>query len=703
MPCLLGYYSIDRQTRSNAQEMSVRKSDYLTSLKTITSDQQFKMMKPSEQALTIARFQLELGLEGSAIKTLVHLLTSHLPEPVDINPAIVDYIVWFLLPPMEEDERFTLSHYEQRILRLGLFLRMVLRLPRCEAGLTSKVSSGMKEAFTSVVNYVRLCIDQLRPRTENEPLWSDMHDDSPLYEALDNPGKVNLGLGFLPALYKVIGPSKSPKRLYTHHLTQALRMISILNEVNQNWGLLLGCLTAQQIVPSSTFEVFNYTGIDDFGRFMWDSQVLSCYPFLVSSEFRKTLYLKVSKYKVYGKRDWDPEDFIEFKVSRETPVRDIVSILAEKKRDSRPYWDFTFASECGVGTGPTKEFYAKFSQDVQRYDLNLWIGDPQLSKDGTRYVTSPCGLFPSPCLHLDDYSRDVLTTFGKLLAKSQIDDVMMDLNLSSALCKFLLKGRSHEQRLNLSDLKDVMPSLVEFVEELVKMMNDAARIKRDRTLTYERKVDELINLKYHGCRLDDLCINFTVPGFPDIEMIDGGAEIFLTVENIEEYLQLLVWWLLYKGPQKKLECIQAGYDSILSRESMKPLLIGDMKEIFSGMASGPWTVEELRKGCYLKEDLTVETPVVKHLFEVLASFTREEQRNFLRFVTSSTNLPVGGFSNLDPPLTIDRLRKDGHSDAFLPSAMTCVNLLFLPEYSSPEVLRDKFLVAFQEGDSFQFR
>lgn len=682
--------------------MSIKKSDYLVSLKTLTSNQQFGMMKASEQALTIARFQLELGLEISAIKTLIHLMTSELLEPVDINPAIVDFLVWFLLPPMEENETFTLNHYDQRFLRLTLFLRMVLQLPRRKAGVNHQVTSRMKEAFTSVVNYVRLCIDLLRPRNENEPLWSDMYDDSDLYEALDHPGKVNLGLGFLPALYKVIGPSKSPKRLYTHHLTQSLRMISILNELNQNWGALLGCLTVQQVVPSSAFEVFSYTGIDDFGRFLWDSQVLSCYPFLVSSEFRKTLYLKVSKYKVYGKRDWDPEDFIEFKVSRETPVKDIVSILIEKQRDSRPYWDFTFVSECGIGTGPTKEFYAKFSQDVQRYDLNLWIGDPQLSQDGIKYVNSHCGLFPSPSLHLDDYSRDVLTTFGKLLAKSQIDDVMMDLNLSSALCKFLLKGKCHEQHLNLSDLKDVMPSLVEFVEELVKMMNDAARIKNDRTLTYESKVDELINLKYHGCRLDDLCINFTVPGFPDIEMVEGGAEIFLTVENIEEYLQLLVWWLLYKGPQKKLECIQAGYYSILSRESVKPLLICDMRDIFSGMASGPWVVEELRKGCDLRGDLNVESPVINYLFEVLASFTREEQRGFLRFVTSSTNLPVGGFTNLDPPLTIDRLRKDGNPDTFLPSAMTCVNLLFLPDYSSPKVLRDKFLMAFQEGDSFQF-
>jgi E3 ubiquitin-protein ligase TRIP12 len=42
----------------------------------------------------------------------------------------------------------------------------------------------------------------------------------------------------------------------------------------------------------------------------------------------------------------------------------------------------------------------------------------------------------------------------------------------------------------------------------------------------------------------------------------------------------------------------------------------------------------------------------------------------------------------EPPLT---------SDDYLPSVMTCVNYLKMPDYSSFEVLRDKLNVAIVEG------
>jgi len=66
-----------------------------------------------------------------------------------------------------------------------------------------------------------------------------------------------------------------------------------------------------------------------------------------------------------------------------------------------------------------------------------------------------------------------------------------------------------------------------------------------------------------------------------------------------------------------------------------------------------------------------------------------------------TNLIVveKGFKSLNPPLTVVRktLEPNMDPDDFLPSVMTCVNYLKLPEYSSLEVMRAKLHVAAQEG------
>ena len=61
-------------------------------------------------------------------------------------------------------------------------------------------------------------------------------------------------------------------------------------------------------------------------------------------------------------------------------------------------------------------------------------------------------------------------------------------------------------------------------------------------------------------------------------------------------------------------------------------------------------------------------------------------------------LPVG-FRSLNPPLTIVRktFESTENPDDFLPSVMTCVNYLKLPDYSSIEIMREKLLIAAREG------
>jgi E3 ubiquitin-protein ligase TRIP12 len=62
-------------------------------------------------------------------------------------------------------------------------------------------------------------------------------------------------------------------------------------------------------------------------------------------------------------------------------------------------------------------------------------------------------------------------------------------------------------------------------------------------------------------------------------------------------------------------------------------------------------------------------------------------------------LLLAGFRSLNPPLTIVRKTFDSgmNADDFLPSVMTCVNYLKLPEYTSLDVMREKLFIASKEG------
>ena len=88
------------------------------------------------------------------------------------------------------------------------------------------------------------------------------------------------------------------------------------------------------------------------------------------------------------------------------------------------------------------------------------------------------------------------------------------------------------------------------------------------------------------------------------------------------------------------------------------------------------------------------------LLRFMSELSHEDRRLFLKFSTGSPRLPNGGFSHLEPKMTVV-LKKpidiSENPDQVLPSVMTCQNFIKLPPYSSYELLRDKFKLAYEEG------
>lgn len=92
--------------------------------------------------------------------------------------------------------------------------------------------------------------------------------------------------------------------------------------------------------------------------------------------------------------------------------------------------------QVGTGLGPTLEFYALVSREMQRADLELWHGErsnPQnngASGVATSYVHSAVGLFPSPLGRTakSNHVAKVKSKFrflGKFMAKAVMDSRMV--------------------------------------------------------------------------------------------------------------------------------------------------------------------------------------------------------------------------------------------------------------------------------------
>jgi E3 ubiquitin-protein ligase TRIP12 len=145
-----------------------------------------------------------------------------------------------------------------------------------------------------------------------------------------------------------------------------------------------------------------------------------------------------------------------------------------------------------------------------------------------------------------------------------------------------------------------------------------------------------------------------------------------------------------------------GFNSVFPIQHLRIFYPEELENVFCGSGTSnyqKWDVRMLADCCRADHGFTQDSHAIKFFYDILSQYDQEEQRLFLQFVTGTPRLPTGGFKTLTPPLTIVRKKVDGNQnpDEYLPSVMTCVNYLKIPEYSSREVMKAKLKLAASEG------
>ncbi len=142
------------------------------------------------------------------------------------------------------------------------------------------------------------------------------------------------------------------------------------------------------------------------------------------------------------------------------------------------------------------------------------------------------------------------------------------------------------------------------------------------------------------------------------------------------------------------DLIPSTWLRMFGAEELQILLTGDDRAV---------DMEDLRAHTRYSGGYHPSQPIVQWLWAALRSFTPDQQAAFLMFVTSCSRQPLLGFQHLNPPLCVQRipLQDDRGEGERLPSAATCMNLLKLPAYTSPESLREKLLYAITAGAGFE--
>jgi E3 ubiquitin-protein ligase TRIP12 len=453
----------------------------------------------------------------------------------------------------------------------------------------------------------------------------------------------------------------------------------------------------------------------------WIDQLLYTCPFLFSYDTRRLYYdmtslgiaRAIQKIQERRVRDHNSRrskshlvriEKTKIRLAREPNLLQSAFKILEAHDSNRAVLEFEYFDEEGTGLGPTAEFYSLVSREIQVAALDIWRDSKTIDVNDDRLV-SVQELFPRP-INRNDTARVARTSrlfefMGKFVARALMDGRIIDLPFSNC---FLRAVRG--DRLTFHDLKEIEPVYYKQLDAMRKMVQKKHTIEIEEPIEEkQKKMIESLTLNDDGVStLEALCQVFVVPGYPDVELVPGGADKDVTVWNVHEYIELVSSHLLHDGIVTQLEAFKRGYESLLPVPGLGTWRIfspAELDDMVCGCNEEIWDEERLIESTRCDHGFSHSSRTVKLLFKVMGEMTPDERRLFVQFITGSPKLPSGGIKNLKPKLTIVlKVAEKGKSaDQYLPSVMTCTNYLKLPDYSSEYVLREQLFKALLLGQN----
>lgn len=366
----------------------------------------------------------------------------------------------------------------------------------------------------------------------------------------------------------------------------------------------------------------------------------------------------------------------KLRVTRDSLFLSGIKIL-EKYGSSPDILEIEYKDEEGTGLGPTLEFYTLMSGEFVKKSLDMWrVETASSGEKSSEYVSN--SLFPRPMTSSSNEKLlKLFENLGTFVARSMLDNRILDFRFSPIFFELLHK-RSKGERLDFENL--------DYPIELVHSIDP--QLGKSLLYLYEHRMDKSI---------EELHLNFTLPG-DEVELLTGGAEIFVTSQNVEEYLIRTMEYLLDKGINRQLDAFIRGFSKSFPYSSLLVLSPEELADLCGGIEED-WSVQTLYSCISADHGYSMDSPAIHDLISILSEFSKQERRIFLQFITGSPKLPIGGFKNLKPKFTVvlKHPEEGMQADQYLPSVMTCANYLKLPKYSHKSIMHQRLLHAMTEG------
>lgn len=412
----------------------------------------------------------------------------------------------------------------------------------------------------------------------------------------------------------------------------------------------------------------------------WSEDLARLYPFLFPFETRH-LFLQSTSFgyarsmnrwqnaqpQEDNRRHRDDRPFLgrlqrqKVRISRAKILESALKVM-DLYGSSQSILEVEYFEEVGTGLGPTLEFYSTVSKEFAMKKIRMWRDADHTESD--EFVYAPNGLFPRP-ISEDEFSASsgerILQLFralGKFVARSMIDSRIIDINLNPIF--FRIGDESSGIKPSLGAMKLVDPVLARSLVLVKRFAIAKKEVAEDPQRNATQKVNDIQNITIDsGVRIEDLSLDFTLPGYPEIELVPNGAQVMLTIDNVDQYLDRVIDMTLGSGVRRQVDAFRTGFSQVFPYSALSAFTPDELCSLF-GRVEEDWSLaSKLARTCFsnaidtdilaalmdsVKADhgFNMDSKSVRNLLHTMSDFTPPQRRDFLQFTTGSPKLPIGG-------------------------------------------------------------
>lgn len=453
-------------------------------------------------------------------------------------------------------------------------------------------------------------------------VWSSLHKISFKRVPGPPPAETSL-LSSLPE-----SPANSlglPPSLSEHPVTASiLRLMSILHQMNANLeDVLLDKQGSVDLNSEPLTQFVNTKLTAKLNRQLeeplivasnclptWAEDLARLYPFLFPFETRH-LFLQSTSFgysrsmtrwqnsqpESDSRRHRDERPFLgrlqrqKVRISRSRILESAIKVM-ELYGSSPSILEVEYFEEVGTGLGPTLEFYSTVSKEFSKKKIKLWRENE--SSHGDEFAFGMRGLFPAPMSEEQagtENGKRVIHLFrmlGKFVARSMLDSRIIDVSFNPTF--FRVGYGEATVAPSLGAVASVDKDLANSLKHLMQSVKAKSEIEENAQLTPAQKAQAIKGIKIKDAAVEDLGLDFTLPGYPSIELQPNGSNVDVTIDNVDLYVKKVVDFTLQNGVQKQVEAFRAGFSQVFPYSALRAFTPDELVMLF-GRSEEDWSLE----------------------------------------------------------------------------------------------------------------